>query len=179
MTPLVFISYCHSDEQYIDGLCKRFDEAGISYYIDRNKITWGSLVTDELLNALYECIALVVVVSKATSKSQWVPFEIGHVVGTCAMGANKKILPLLTDKTNSVPPYLVNHLRLSTLDEAVGYFQSENWKRHVQESKTWKSNELTRIKQELFSKLKKLEDQEREVDLLDQYKSGAKEPEEL
>lgn len=95
------------------------------------------------------------------------------------MGANKKILPLLTDKTNSVPPYLVNHLRLSTLDEAVGYFQSENWKRHVQESKTWKSNELTRIKQELFSKLKKLEDQEREVDLLDQYKSGAKEPEEL
>ena len=179
MNPPIFISYCHSDWRYVERLCNKLDEAGINYYIDRNRITWGSPVTDEVLKALYECVALVVIVSKASNMSQWVPFEIGHVFGCRAMGAKKKILPLLTNKTLPLPLYLSNFKRLASTDEAVKYFRSDEWGRHILESKDWKSMELNRIKREYVIKLEELEAQERDVELLKQYTSGAKEPEEL
>jgi len=76
----VFIGYSSVDENIANELARLFDEIGLEYLLDRKDIEWGSHITREIRKGLSECSHVVVIISPASLKSQWVPFEIGHAM---------------------------------------------------------------------------------------------------
>ena len=61
----------------------------------------GQEISKEVHNALEVSIAVLVVISPASIKSQWVPYEIGRDTAN-----DKIILPLLTDPRMELPDYV-------------------------------------------------------------------------
>ncbi len=118
MSLTVFISYSNVDENAANELAGLFDQIGLQYFLDRKDIEWGSHITREIRKGLSECSHVVVVISPASLKSQWVPFEIGH-----AMGTGKRILPFLTHPSLDLPSYLHDFHHESCLENVERYFR--------------------------------------------------------
>ena len=119
---LVFISYSHVDKDYVYNLTQEFDRIGLRYFLDEKDINWGAKIKEKVQDALHSCIAVLVVISPASLKSAWVPFEIGH-----AMGTNKIVFPLLTHPSLDLPGYLNDLSYFVTPEKAIEYFKSQAW----------------------------------------------------
>src|SRR5205823_1160227 len=117
MNKQVFISYSHSDSAFVDNLCMQLDKLGVTYFRDQKDISWGQAIHRSVHAALDECIAVIVVLSPGSEKSQWVSYEIGH-----AAGADKKLLPLLTHPAMTLPGYLSELRYVTSLDHVLQYF---------------------------------------------------------
>lgn len=114
----VFISYSRVDENLADSLVSLFDEIGIECFLDRKDIDWGSSITYEIHKGLTECSTVIVIISPASLKSQWVPYEIGR-----AVGERKRILPLLTHPSLDLPGYLRDLNYKTDLKDVKEYFE--------------------------------------------------------
>lgn len=119
MNSKVFISYSSVDDKLAKQLAKTLDEINIEYFFDRKEIEWGDDVTDRITEGLAQCSALIVIISPASLKSQWVPFEIGH-----ASGLGKKILPFLTHPSLDVPGYLQKFHHKTRLADVKKYLKT-------------------------------------------------------
>lgn len=119
MSAKVFISYSSVDDGIARQLTEALDEINIQYFFDRKDVEWGDDVTGRITSGLAECAALIVVISPASLKSQWVPFEIGH-----ASGLGKKILPFLTHPSLDVPGYLQRFHHKTSLAEVKTYLRT-------------------------------------------------------
>jgi len=97
----MFISYSHVDMMFVQGLTNKLDEIGIEYFLDEKDINWGADITKTITGALKSCSSVLLIISPASLKSGWVPFEIGQ-----ATALNKTVLPLLTHPSLEVPGYL-------------------------------------------------------------------------
>ena len=169
MKPRVFISYSHVDSELVECLERRLKRNKVDVFLDKKSINWGQAITEEVRNALAECVAVIVVVSPASLQSQWVPYEIGHAMGANAMGDNKKILPLFTHPSLTVPQYLVDLRHIYTLDEVVQYFKSDAWRVHCEDIQIQRKTDLRVLR-------KTGEDLTRWLRL---YMPGGSEPEDL
>jgi len=119
MSTKIFISYSHIDEEFAKELEQIRKEIGIEDFLDRKDIDWGDHIVGKVQRGLLECPAVVVIVSPASLKSQWVPFEIGH-----AMCVGKKVLPLLTHPSLDLPDYLKNLSYKTSLKGVKHYFEN-------------------------------------------------------
>ena len=117
----VFISYSHIDEAFVRTLTSGLDELGVEYFLDVKDIEWGGNVTETIADALKACSSILVIVSPASLKSHWVPFEIGQ-----ATALGKTVLPLLTHPSLEVPGYLKNLNYKTQLKEALEFFKNAN-----------------------------------------------------
>ena len=171
--PFIFISYSHSDKQFVTDLVRCLREVDVECFLDEERIQWGERITDRVREALKTCIAVVVIISPSSLKSQWVPFEIGHAMGANSMGANKMILPLLTHEMVDVPDYLREFRYQCDIDSAVAFFQSETWKNHVTLAHGTMSRDLTKLREDIKNLLQ-------EITFLESgYLPGRRDPEEL
>jgi len=119
MSAKVFISYASVDEKRAKQLAKALSEINVEYFLDRKDIEWGDDVTERITRGLSDCSALIVVVSPASLKSQWVLFEVGH-----ASGLGKKILPFLTHPSLDVPAFLKPFHYKTCLSDVKDYFKN-------------------------------------------------------
>lgn len=117
----VFISYASADETYARQIAAILDAEGIEYFFDKKDVNWGANVPQEISNAISECSELVVIISPASVKSQWVPFEIG---GASALG--KRILPYLTHPSITLPAFIQQYHYKTSLDDIKGYFATDS-----------------------------------------------------
>jgi len=115
---MIFISYSRVDQKIANDLVTLLDNIGVSCFLDRKDIDWGVSVTNEIHKGLSECWAVVVILSPASLKSQWVPYEIGR-----AAGQKKRILPLLTHPSLDIPGYMKDLNFKLNLDEVKKYFE--------------------------------------------------------
>jgi hypothetical protein len=123
MKKRIFISYSSVDKKVVDELCAKLTKIGIEYFRDEKDIDWGQSISDSVIDALRESIALLVIISPASLKSQWVPFETGNAI------ANKlPILPLLCHPSLDLPGYLSSRRYLTDNEQAIEFFQSTAWK---------------------------------------------------
>ena len=99
--PKLFISYAHEDSRMADQIERLCQEIGIQCFLDRKDIHWGESITKAVGNGLDEATHVVLIVSPASLKSMWVPFEIGFAFGT-----GKQVLPVLTHPSLDLPGYL-------------------------------------------------------------------------
>ena len=97
----IFVSYSHEDTNTADEIVAILDEFGVEYFRDTKDIEWGGSISSEVKLGIEEALAVLVIVSPASLKSHWVPYEIGY--GT-ALG--KKILPHLVHPSLDVPHYI-------------------------------------------------------------------------
>ena len=122
-TMSVFISYSHVDKDFVKSLVKLLDKHKVPYFLDSKDITWGSSISEEIRQAFNNAEYLIVVISPASLKSSWVPFEIG-----LARGKNAKILPILTHPSLELPSYLSDIKYLTSLNE-VNLFLGTDFRR--------------------------------------------------
>ena len=113
----VFISYSHKDRSIADRICDILKELEIQFFRDEKNIDWGSSITDEVRDALKECLAILVVLSPASLKSSWVHYEIGH-----ASALNLKILPFLSHDDVDIPLYIGSLNYISSYTAIKEYF---------------------------------------------------------
>jgi hypothetical protein len=113
---LVFISYAHEDSDMVNQLRERLSAAGLEVFLDTKDISWGGRISSDVQRALERAAGVVVVVSPASVKSQWVPYEIGY-----ATALRKPILPFLTHPSIDLPAYLADLRYITDLD-AIGTF---------------------------------------------------------
>lgn len=125
--PQVFISYSRRDADLAKEICNILDRYNITYFLDTKNINWGAKVNKDVRNALLSCTAIVVIISPASQKSQWVAYELGH-----AVALNKIILPLLSHPDIDVPQF-IHELNYKTSLSEVNKFFSNDYQKLSQE----------------------------------------------
>ena len=115
----VFISYSHKNSDVAGQIAAILSECNISYFEYERDIVWGKPITTEVRENLKEAKAIIPILSPASLKSQWVMFEIGF-----AVGAEKDVLPFLTDPDLDIPDF-IRDLRCASSLEKVRSFFSE------------------------------------------------------
>jgi hypothetical protein len=93
MGACIFISHARHDRAYVKDLAAHLTDAGIPVWYDRDIIA-GDRWTQKIEDQIDACAALIVVMSPASAKSEWVDREIIH-----AENRGKTIVPLLLDGT--------------------------------------------------------------------------------
>lgn len=114
----VFVSYSHVDSAVADDVTDVLKSLNISYFRDVKNIEWGSRIEAEVREELLNCSCILVVVSPASLKSAWVPYEIGH-----ASAMRKTILPFLTHPSLDLPLYLNSVRNIASIEQLSAYFE--------------------------------------------------------
>ena len=99
--PKLFISYSHDDAALADEVASVCKELAIPCFLDRKDINWGESIRNTVAHGLGQATHVLVIVSPASLKSGWVPFEVGF-----AIGRGIHVLPLLTHPSLDLPGYL-------------------------------------------------------------------------
>ena len=115
----VFISYSRFDKSLVVELTCALDKRGVEHFLDEKDIEWGADFTEKIGEALRSCSAVLVVISPASLKSSWVPYEIGQ-----AKALGKSVLPLLTHPSLELPGYLKSLNYKTELKEVLQFFDS-------------------------------------------------------
>ena len=74
--PTVFISYCHADNQFVDGLANRLKASGIDVWTDKWMIKVGDSITHKINEGIGASDWLILVLSQASVSSKWVKEEL-------------------------------------------------------------------------------------------------------
>ena len=103
-SPLVFISYSHSDVEDVECVRKfaqALEEQGVSVWLDVARLLPGDSLQKEIEDAIRKSDAIVVVITPETVRSANLFFEIG-----AAVGMGKRVIPVLpSDLDTSVLPF--------------------------------------------------------------------------
>jgi hypothetical protein len=99
----IFISYAHTDSDFVELLRIKLKEAGFTIWVDHTGIKAGTDWVKSLDDAIRDSVAVIVVMSPDSMNSHYVTYEWAF-----AHGLEKPIIPLLYKKTNS-------HKKLSDL----------------------------------------------------------------
>ncbi|HET9137627.1 MAG TPA: TIR domain-containing protein [Candidatus Kapabacteria bacterium] len=100
----IFISYSSKDREKAEQLTELLASAGLSVWIDKDGIGAATSWSEEIVNALDECKAFVVMLSPSSIESKNVVRELA-----LAFEKNKKILPLELEPV-SLPASMQYHL---------------------------------------------------------------------
>ncbi|MGX9728913.1 MAG: toll/interleukin-1 receptor domain-containing protein [Candidatus Electronema sp. VV] len=141
----VFISYSRQDNDMASEVCKILDRNNIPYFLDTKNINWGAEVNKDVRGALSDCVAIVVIISPASIKSQWVAYELGH-----AKALNKIILPLLSHPSIDIPSF-IHELNYKTSISEVDKFFSGEYLKLFQEQANADSNQTERSRKAFLS----------------------------
>jgi TIR domain-containing protein len=131
MKPQVFISYSHEDVGIVTEIERALQDIYVVPFKDDRSIVWGRNITESVQSALEECYAVIIVLSEASLKSQWVLYECGY-----AKGRGKLILPYITAPCLTIPMYLQATLAISSISELKRFFSSNDWFQFGKKSQT-------------------------------------------
>src|SRR4051812_5707888 len=93
----VFISYNKENANFVNLLEAILKYSGISVWRDKSELRGGPKIRDVIDDNLARSEKLLVVVSDASSKSDWVPYEIKQYL---ASGPLKNIVAARLDETD-------------------------------------------------------------------------------
>lgn len=99
----IFISHKQEDACIAEHVCNTLNSLGVNAYLDLlegDLLLEGEALTNHIKSKLNECTDILVVMSKHTQESWWVPFEIGM--------AAQRDFPIVSYLINDVelPDYL-------------------------------------------------------------------------
>ena len=113
----VFISYSHTDKETADVITRLLEDLGIDYFRDVKEIEWGDAIVGTVRQGLIDAIAIIVIVSPGSLKSQWVAYETGF-----ATALHKRILPYLTHPSLDLPVFMSDLSFIDSPDKIRDYF---------------------------------------------------------
>jgi hypothetical protein len=106
----VFISHNHRDKDIVRRMADDLRREGIKVWLNEDLIAPGEPWAEKLSNAVEQSDAVLVVMSRNTSESQWQTSEIAFAVAAQKRDVSKKVIPILIDKEAEVPFFLKNLL---------------------------------------------------------------------
>ncbi len=115
----LFISYSNDDTRFVSLLCSKLELMGIEYFRDE-KINWGQAIKEAVDEHLINSVAVLVIVSPNSLKSQWVPYEIGY-----ATALGKPILTFVTEPGMRLPSYLDRYKYVDKVEDLEKYIGSQ------------------------------------------------------
>lgn len=118
----VFISHKQEDEIPAKHICKELSNLNVEAYLDLlegDLLLDGEGLTNHIKNRLNSCTDILVVMSKKTKESWWVPFEIGM--------ASQKDFPIVSYLIDNVklPDYLEYWPMLRKTNDLSKYIQAK------------------------------------------------------
>jgi ribose transport system substrate-binding protein len=113
----VFVSYSRIDKDAAKRVEAILRKKGIEYFLDERDIEWGADIDASILSAFERITHLIVLVSPASVKSQWVAYEIG-----LARGRGLKVLPFLLHPSVDRPPFIADLNYKTSTDDIEAYF---------------------------------------------------------
>jgi len=119
----VFISYRHTDRNQAILIDQRLKTAGIKTYLDvldEESKQSTDQITDIITQRMRECTHLIAVISDETSKSWWVPFEIGEAT----FAENRITTFQLNIHDDKLPTYLKKWPKINNLLDIDLFIQS-------------------------------------------------------
>jgi hypothetical protein len=96
--PIIFVSYARTDAEIVDRLELALQEAGFAPWVDRSGLISGQVWSAQINQALERCAAVVVVITRASMRSEEVRKEY-----TSALAAGKPVVGLLVQQTHRIP----------------------------------------------------------------------------
>lgn len=101
----IFISYSHSDKDFVDRLTQELVHHRAHIWIDRWELGVGDSIIDRIQIALQNATAILVVLSRSSVESEWCKKEIA--IGVAREIEEKRIvlLPILIENCN-IPAFL-------------------------------------------------------------------------
>lgn len=100
--PEVFISYAHTDDEFVQKLAKDLIKANISIWQDRLTLEGGDIWADEIERGILQSKLFLVVLSPEAVPSDWVKKEY-----TYALSKGRKVVPIMY-KECDIPFALTN-----------------------------------------------------------------------
>jgi hypothetical protein len=108
----VFISYSSKDyydlfgnpqpQSVISDLLTTLEDAGITYWIDTQGLSGGTVFPQEIAKQIYNCKVFLFVSTHNSNQSTWTMNEIAT-----ANNYGKNIIPLRADDTQFAPPIMI------------------------------------------------------------------------
>jgi 5'-deoxynucleotidase YfbR-like HD superfamily hydrolase len=108
----IFLSYSHVDKALAIEIEKVLSDSGVPVFRDEKSIEWGESISRAVKSGLQNCTQLLVILSPASLKSQWVAFEMGS-----AVAQEKTILPYLTHPSIDIPQFLCDLSYITSVEE--------------------------------------------------------------
>ena len=122
----VFISYSHKDIEVANQIISALKELNLKYFIDEEKIKWGEPISEEIEENLKHTTHQIVIVTKNSINSHWVPYEIGIARGlSLTEDIDIKILPFLSGPRIDLPDYLRKLKYIDSIEKLREYFKNE------------------------------------------------------
>jgi hypothetical protein len=101
LPPIIFVSYARRDADIADRLELALQGAGFAPWVDRSGLIGGQAWSAQVNNALDHCAAVVVVITRASMRSEEVRKEY-----SAALAAGKPVVGLLVQQTCRIPQVL-------------------------------------------------------------------------
>lgn len=98
----IFISYSRKDTEIANRICRAFDQAGITYFIDRQGIGGGMEFPTVLAEAILNCKLMLFLASKNSYASKFTNSEVTFAFNKKPAGS---IIPYIIDDS-TLPPSL-------------------------------------------------------------------------
>lgn len=114
MSGKVFISYASEDREIAGHIESRLNALGLRVSIDYRAIDLSDNIEQRIREELAQCSILVVIVSPASLKSPWVPFEVGLATGKIPP---VKLIPFLVHPSMDLPDFLRSFRHATSVDE--------------------------------------------------------------
>jgi hypothetical protein len=111
----VLISYSQADSEIADEIVRTLLKQNVEIIRDVRDVSWGESVELKVDKGFDEISAVLVIISPASLKSQWMPYEIGFI-----RGKEKAVIPYITDPSLELP---ADVQRLNCINE-IGQLQA-------------------------------------------------------
>jgi len=72
----IFISYSHKDKKFVDKLAMQLVSRNVNVWLDRWELAVGDSIVDRVQDAVDGSSALLVILSKASTGSEWCKKEL-------------------------------------------------------------------------------------------------------
>jgi WD40 repeat protein len=112
MTNHIFISYSKDDSDFAIKLAEDLQNKGFKIWIDRS-IVGGDQWRDTIEKNLKSAEEVIVIVSPNSMASEWVKHE-----GSLAYGWGKRLIPILMEPVDSLPPWLEEYQWINFVDRS-------------------------------------------------------------
>lgn len=90
----VFICHSSKDKKFVRTLKDSLNENRIETWLDEDQLDFGDSLVDKLEGALYESSHIVIVLTSASTESDWVKFEFNKAIENKKTGLTNKIIPI-------------------------------------------------------------------------------------
>lgn len=104
--PSVFLSHSHADKNFARRLGTALRGMGARVWIDEAEIRVGDSLIEKVSDGLVDADYLIVVLSMASSRSEWVRREVNIALNREIGGIGMKVIPCLLEDCK-LPPFLM------------------------------------------------------------------------